>query len=276
MTEIDWTRLTAPEIRAAAERGNALAVLPVGALEQHGPHLPVITDSRVAWELSAAAARLVADEMPVLVLPAMWSGMSEHHLPFGGTISLDYAAFSAVLRSVARSVRALGFARLLVVNAHGGNDDPLAVACREIAHEFALPVVAAKPWSMIPDTLASVLDTQKGVQHACEAETSVMLALAPDLVRLDKIEQAATTQGPGAVANRPALSRFWSFAERAPVSGVRGDPRAGTAAKGEILVAAMAEALAGAMRDTLLWRKPDPVWSPGRGLGPASYPGETG
>ncbi len=269
MPDIDWSRLTAPEIRAVAARGNALAVLPVGALEQHGPHLPVITDSRVAWELSAAAARLVADEMPVLVLPAMWSGMSEHHLPFGGTISLDYAAFSAVLRSVTRSVRALGFTRLLIVNAHGGNDDPLAVACREIAHEFAFPVVAAKPWSMIPDTLAAVLETQKGCQHACEAETSLMLELAPELVRTSMLELAAR-QGPGVIANRPALSRFWSFAERAPVSGVRGDPRAGTQAKGEKLLAAMAAALAEAMRDPILWRTPDPVWSPGRGLGPTS------
>ena len=243
MTDVEWSRLTAPEIRAVAARGNALAVLPVGALEQHGPHLPVITDSRVAAELSLAAARLVADELPVLVLPAMWTGMSEHHLPFGGTISLDYAAFAAVLRSVTRSVRALGFARLLVVNAHGGNDDPLAVVCRELAHEFAMPVVAARPWSMIPETLAAVLDKQKGVQHACEAETSVMLALAPELVRTDKLEQA-TAQGPGAVANRPALSRFWSFAERAPDSGVRGDPRAGTVAKGEALFSAMAAALA--------------------------------
>ena len=267
MTSIDWSQLTAPEIRAVAARGNALAVLPVGALEQHGPHLPVITDSRVAWELSAAAARLVADEMPVLVLPAMWSGMSEHHLPFGGTISLDYAAFSGVIRSVARSVRALGFARLLIVNGHGGNDDPLAVACREIAHEFAFPVVAAKPWSMIPDTLAAVLEKQKSVQHACEAETSIMLAIAPELVRTEHL-QAAATQGPGAIANRPALSRFWSFAERAPGSGVRGDPRAGTLAKGKVLLTAMAAALADAMRDTTLWRVPDPVWSPGRGLGP--------
>lgn len=268
MTEVAWERLTAPEIRALAARGQALAVLPVGALEQHGPHLPVITDSLIASELSLRAARLAAgDGEPVLVLPAVWSGMSEHHLPFGGTITLDYAGLAGVLRGVVRSLRAIGFARLLVVNGHGGNNEPLAVACRELAHEFAMPIVAAMPWSLIPETLAAVLDAQKGVHHACEAETSVMLALAPDLVRTDKVEQAATP-GAGAVANRPALSRFWSFAERAPGSGVRGDPRPATAAKGERLVAAMADALAGAMRDRVLWRTPDPVFAPGRGLGP--------
>jgi creatinine amidohydrolase len=266
MREVEWARLTAPEIRAFAARGHALAVLPVGALEQHGPHLPVITDSLIASEISVRAARLVAETEPVLVLPAVWSGMSEHHLPFGGTITLDYAGLAGVLRGVTRSLRAIGFARLLVVNGHGGNDAPLAVACRELAHEFGMPIVAAMPWSLIPEVLASVLEAQKSVQHACEAETSVMLALAPDQVRIDQLEQAAT-QAPGAIANRPSLSRFWSFAERAPGSGVRGDPRVATAAKGEILVAAMADALAGAMRDATLWRAPDPVFSAGRGLG---------
>ena len=268
MPEVEWGRLTAPEIRALAATGRALAVLPVGALEQHGPHLPVMTDSLIATELSLRAARLAAASgEPVLVLPAVWSGMSEHHLPFGGTITLDYAGLHGVLRGVARSLRAIGFARLLVVNGHGGNNDPLAVACRELAHEFAFPVAAAMPWSMIPDVQRDVLESQTGVQHACEAETSVMLALAPDLVRTDKLE-AAATQSPGAIAGRPAVSRFWSFAERAPGSGVRGDPRKATAAKGETLVAAMAEALAGAMRDATLWRTPDAVFSPGRGLGP--------
>ena len=97
MTEVDWTRLTGPEIRAVAARGNALAVLPVGSLEQHGPHLPVITDTRTAWEIAIRAARLAAPDMPVLVLPGMWTGMSEHHLPFGGTITLNFAEFRGCL-----------------------------------------------------------------------------------------------------------------------------------------------------------------------------------
>lgn len=226
----------------------------------------MITDSLIATEISLRAARLVAETEPVLVLPSVWTGMSEEHLPFGGTIALDYAGLAGVLRGVVRSLRALGFSRLLVVNGHGGNTEPLMVACRELALEFGFPIVAAMPWSLIPETLAEVLQAQTSVQHAGEAETSVMLALAPGLVRGDRLEQAATA-APGAIASRPALSRFWSFAERAPGSGVRGDPRAGTAAKGERLLAAMAAALAAAMRDATLWRVPDPVFAPGRGLG---------
>ena len=265
-TEIDWTRLTGPDIRAVAARGNALAVLPVGSLEQHGPHLPVITDTRTAWEVSIRAARLAAPELPVLVLPGLWTGMSEHHLPFGGTISLNFSEFRAVLTGVARSLRAIGFARLLIVNGHGGNIEPLAVAARELAHEFGLPVVATTPWMVVPTQILALMDSGTGPQHACEAETSVMLAMTPETVRTDKFEEAMR-QAPPAVPGRAGFSRFWSFSERAPVTGTKGDPRPATAAKGEKMLDIMAAALAEAMHDTALWRKPDPVWDAGRGLG---------
>jgi creatinine amidohydrolase len=264
--EIDWTRLTGPEIREVAARGNALAVLPVGSLEQHGPHLPVITDTRTAWEISIRAARIAAPAMPVLVLPGVWTGMSEHHLPFGGTISLNFAEFRGVLAGVARSLRAIGFARLLVVNGHGGNVDPLAVAVRELAVEYEMPIVATTPWAIAAEAVAAQMETGKGPQHACEAETSVMLAMTPDTVRRDKFEEAMR-QAPPAIPGRAGFSRFWSFSERAPSTGVRGDPRPATAAKGEIMLDAMAAALAEAMGDRMLWRTPDPVWSKGRGQG---------
>jgi creatinine amidohydrolase len=267
--EVDWTRLTGPQIRAIAERGGALAVLPVGSLEQHGPHLPVITDTRTAWEISIRAARLAAGAMPVLVLPGMWTGMSEHHLPFGGTISLNFAEFRGVISGVARSLKAIGFGRLLIVNGHGGNIDPLSVAARELAVEYGLPIVSCTPWMVAAEAVAGILEKQKGPAHACEAETSVMLAMTPDTVRVDKLDEAVQ-QAPPAVKGRAGYGRFWSFSERAPITGTIGDPRAGTAAKGERLLDAMAAALAEGMADRELWRTPDPVWTAGRGLGPTA------
>ena len=143
---VRWDHLPAPAIREIAARPGALAVLPVGSLEQHGPHLPTITDTVSAHETSVAAAEIAAKEIPVVVLPGLWTGMSEHHLPFGGTISLNFAEFSGVIRGIVRSLRAEGFGRLLIVNGHGGNKEPLAVIARECAHEFAMPVVATTPW----------------------------------------------------------------------------------------------------------------------------------
>ena len=264
--EVEWARLTGPEIRAVAAQPDALAVLPIGSLEQHGPHLPVITDTASASAAALRAARLTSAEIPVLVLPGLWTGMSEHHLPFGGTISLNFSELQGVLRGVVRSLRAVGFGRLLIVNGHGGNVEPLAVAARELAHEFGLPVVATTPWYLTQAEVAVIAETENTPGHACEGETSVMMAIAPELVRTDKFDEAVR-QRPEPTPRYDGFSRFWSFSERAPVTGVWGDPRPATAAKGERFLALQADALAACMLDKGLWRRPDPVWSPGRGQG---------
>jgi creatinine amidohydrolase len=256
--EIRWERMTAPELKARAAE-DALVVLPIGSLEQHGPHLPVWTDSYCAHELALGAAAQVG--VPVVVLPPMWMGLSEHHFPFGGTISLDHATFHAVLRCVVRSIMADGFRKLLVVNGHGGNIEPLAVSVRELAHEFGIPV-ATTTWPMVaPQAIAEVLTTQPGVQHACEGETSLWLALDPAQVRQDRINESLSNPVP----NPPAgFARFWSFEERAPRTGVRGDPRAATAEKGQRIIAAVTAAIAEGMRSPALWSTPDGVWAAGR------------
>jgi creatinine amidohydrolase len=262
--EVEWARMTAPDLRAIAAREGALAILPAGSLEQHGPHLPVITDTASASAASIAAARRVASDIPVAVLPGLWLGLSEHHLPFGGTISVDYAAYRAILESIVRSLRALGFARLLIVNGHGGNIDPLAVASRELAVAYDFPVVATTPWFLAPEKIAAIFESDTAPKHACEGETSVMMAVAGDIVKKDKLDEAMQ-QAPAPVRSPSGFSRFYSFSERAPVTGTWGDPRTATAEKGARFLAVQAEALADAIRDKALWSRPDPVWRPGRG-----------
>jgi creatinine amidohydrolase len=252
--------MTAPELRALAAR-DAVVVLPVASLEQHGPHLPVWTDSYLGHSVAIRGAELAAD-LPAVVLPPMWMGLSEHHFPFGGTISLDYATFAAVLRCVTRSIMADGFRRLFLLNSHGGNIEPLAVSARELAHEFGIPVVTTTVTKLAPDALKAALTTQPGMQHACEAETSLWLHLDPGQVRQDQVAHSVSPGG--FAAGDAAATRFWSFAERAPVTGVRGDPRAATADKGRAIFEAMAAGLAAMLRDPAIWEAPDPVWRPGR------------
>jgi creatinine amidohydrolase len=262
--EVEWARMTAPDLRAIAAREGALAILPAGSLEQHGPHLPVITDTASASAAAIAAARLVASDVPVAVLPGLWLGLSEHHLPFGGTISVDYAAYRAILESIVRSLRAIGFSRLLIVNGHGGNIDPLAVASRELAVAYDFPVVVTTPWSLAPDKIRAIFEVDTGVRHACEGETSLMMAIAGDIVKKDKLDEAMQ-QAPASVHAPAGFSRFYSFSERAPVTGTWGDPRSATPEKGARFLAVQAEALAEAIRNKVLWSRPDPVWRKGRG-----------
>lgn len=266
---VEWARMTAPELRAIAAKPNALAILPTGSLEQHGPHLPTITDTASASAAAVAAARRVADTVPLAVLPGLWLGMSEHHLPFGGTISVDFDGYREVLRGVVRSLKALGFARLLLVNGHGGNIEPLAVIGRELAVAFDLPIVSTTPWFLGGREAAAVFETDTGPKHACEGETSLMLAIAGDLVRTDRFEDAMR-QAPAGVHAPSGVSRFYSFSERAPATGTWGDPRTANAEKGRKFLEIQAAKLAEIILDAKLWTRPDPVWRDRRGLGPTA------
>src|ERR1700744_5217980 len=262
--EVEWARMTAPDLRAIAAREGALAILPAGSLEQHGPHLPVITDTASASAAAIAAARLVANDVPVAVLPGLWLGLSEHHLPFGGPISVDHAPDRAILESIVRSLRAVGFARLLIVNGHGGNIDPLEVASRELAVAYDFPIVATTPWFLAREKLAPIFEVDTGAKHACEGETSMMMAIAGDIVKKDKLDEGMQ-QAPARVDAPAGFSRFYSFSERAPVTGTWGDPRSATPEKGARFLGVQAEALAEAIRNKVLWSRPDPVWRKGRG-----------
>ncbi len=138
------------------------------------------------------------------------------------------------------------------------------MSVRELAHEFAMPVVATT-WPMVaPKAIRAALTTQSGVMHACEGETSVWLALDAAQLRSDRLEEAAGGNGPPGAP--PGFARFFSFEERAGRTGVRGDPRAATAEKGRAILSAVAEGLARAMRDPTLWTAPDDVWEAGRAL----------
>lgn len=261
MAEVRWDRMTAPELRALAAR-DAVVVVPVASLEQHGPHLPVWTDSFLGHAIAVRAAEICA-ELPAVVLPPMWLGLSEHHFPFGGTISLDYATFAGVMRCIVRSLLADGFSRVMLYNSHGGHNEPLAVSARELAHEVGIPVLTATAPALAAKEIAAVLTTQPGMQHACEAETSLWLHLDPAQVRQERIADSYSATQP---SGGGAVSRFRSFAERAPGTGVRGDARAATAEKGAAMFEAMAAALAKELRDPANWTPVDGVWRRGRAM----------
>ncbi|MQW14023.1 creatininase family protein [Sinorhizobium meliloti] len=265
MREVEWARMTAPELRAIAMKENALAILPIGSLEQHGPHLPVITDTASALAAAVRAAQLVAEEVPVAVLPGLWLGLSEHHLPFGGTISIDYETLNKILVCIVRSLKALGFDRLLIVNGHGGNVEPLAVSVRELSVEYGLPIVSCLPWGSAREEMEKIFDVDQGCQHACEGETSVMLAIAPQTVRADQFDMACVDQT-HPLSPPLAGTRFFSFAKLAPITGTFGDPRTATAEKGERFLDLQAAELVKLIQHEFLWTTPDPVWRPRRGL----------
>jgi mycofactocin precursor peptide peptidase len=212
---------TWPEV---ADRGTALLAVPLGSLEQHGPHLPLDTDTRIAVALAAA----LADARPdVVVAPPVAYGASGEHAGFPGTLSIGTAALTAILVELGRSADA--FSGVVFVNGHGGNLDAVRAAASTLGGE-GRRVLAWAP--SVPG----------GDAHAGRTETSILLALDPSCVRL---ERAA----PGATAPLPELIgelRRGGVAAVAP-NGVLGDPTGASAAEGAALLQQMAIALRGAV-----------------------------
>ena len=119
MTDVEWVNLKAHELRALAKK-DAIVIVPVGSTEQHGPHMPVQTDARLASEVAQRTARQITDRAPVIVTPPVWTGLAEHHMSLGGTITLDFDAFSRLLCGIVGSLARHGFRRILLLNGHGG------------------------------------------------------------------------------------------------------------------------------------------------------------
>ena len=257
MPEVEWAKLKAHELRDLAAR-NAVVILPVAAIEQHGPHLPVMTDTRIGAEVARRAAEKAFDQRPTLVAPAVWSGLSEHHMAFGGTLSLDHETFAAVLRCLISSLVRHGFADVLISNSHGGNIIAMQAAADRFATELGATIVATTYAAEGHAAIAELLEDQDGVMHAGEAETSMMLALEPDLVDTTDLAALATERGAGFLGAGTASYRWRPF-QHMTANGVSGNPTRAGAEKGERLMEAAAESIATLITD------PD-TWSPAQDL----------
>ncbi|UZF91391.1 creatininase family protein [Bosea sp. NBC_00550] len=244
MASVLWLELTAEELRAKAA-GDAIVVLPVASVEQHGPHLPVGVDTILCSGVCKAAAERAGD-VDVVVAPTLWCGMAEHHMAFGGTFTFDIPTYRAVLLALLKSIERHGFHRVLIVNGHGGNIAALTAFLPDFARETRLHIEATTYFLLAEAALPPLLEDQQAVQHACEVETSMMMVLAPGSVRDARLGEAfgALDGLPG----RPTVSRHRSFRDMTE-TGVIGDARRATTQKGQACLDACAEALAGLLRE---------------------------
>jgi creatinine amidohydrolase len=181
-----FAEMTAPEIRAMSREGT-LVLAPIAACEQHSRHLPVFTDSILVGAVADGVERNLSDR--VLLLPVLWMGASEHHLPFGGTLTATLATYEQMLVELLTPLLRDGFLRVMLLNGHGGNIDSLHVALRRLDVVFPRAVLTGAAYWEIAEAEIAPLCTgpRKTMGHACEIETSMVLHLRPDLVRKDRI-----------------------------------------------------------------------------------------
>ncbi|MCK2053648.1 creatininase family protein [Methylobacterium sp. 37f] len=230
-----WAELTTNEIRNR-DMGRAIAVLPVAAIEQHGPHLPLATDTIIAEGYLAHLTALPADELDVLLLPVQAIGKSDEHDGFAGTLTLDTGTALEAWTSIGDGVRRAGCEKLVLVTSHGGNSGLIDLVAGTLRGRHGM-VAVTTAWSRFgyPDGLFSEAEIRHGI-HGGGIETALMLALRPDLVRRNHIADftprtvAMAETFTHLRAGRPAAFA-WKAQDLNP-AGAIGDARLGTAEAG--------------------------------------------
>jgi creatinine amidohydrolase len=250
-TAIAWDSLRSPQFDRAL-LAQTVAILPIGSTEQHGPHLPVQVDTLLAVEIAPRAARQCASGTRALVLPPLWVSLAEHHMEMAGTLTLDHATMLAFIRAVVRSLQRQGVQRVLLLNGHGGNMAALMTIVDQLSSEIDIALATLTYWVTAAEAFGRILQGQANLLHACEAETSMLMYLRPDLVdgaAAMRVEAPSTgfLQAGGMHRWRPI--GHWSC------SGVVGVPRLATADKGRLLIEAAAAAVAERLQDADLWER---------------------
>ena len=234
-----FASMTWPEVNEAI-RERRVALIPVGAIEQHGPHLPVDTDNLFATHICDEVAR--RSNGLAVSLPPVHYGYNDHNMDFPGTVSIKMQHFIDYCADVGASLAYHGFRRILYVNAHGSNGPLCDLIARKLTVETDALVASCNHWQVAWDVITSVLEGGPyAADHACEWETSEYLHLAPQRVQMDKaIDEIPANRGgprwlyPDLKDARPVY--FMNWWSRMNTSGVAGTPTKATAEKGKIMI----------------------------------------
>jgi creatinine amidohydrolase len=184
---VNLGQLTREQVQEAAKEG--LAILPIGAVEQHGPHLPLNTDYFIVERLSHLVGERLQQDFAAYVCPALPYGNSHHHFPYPA-LSLTSQTLISVLKDLVGSLALIGFKQIFILNSHGGNDEAIRIVTRDAAREHGISIGAASYWTLAWDALHSFfkeleLPIGRVPGHAGGFETSLMLAMAEKLVHMD-------------------------------------------------------------------------------------------
>lgn len=198
-------QLTWPEVEAASK--DVVVLIPTGAVEQHGPHLPLGTDALIVTAFAEGVEAELREH--VLLTPTLWLGASSHHLPFPGTLSASFDPYAGALRAVILSLHRHGFWKFYVLNGHGGNSAPNEVALRDLKAEYPNLLLGSALYTPYAEDIIDkvMAGPVKELQHACEAEASLMMHLHPNLVRKDRLRDD------GLGATRPVRGMIHHFDE---------------------------------------------------------------
>ncbi|WP_204105091.1 MULTISPECIES: creatininase family protein [Spirulina sp. CCY15215] len=251
--------LTWTEIQAMSDKENTVIIQPIGAIEQHGPHLPIIVDSAISVGVLGTALSQLDARIPAYALPPLYYGKSNEHWHFPGTISLSAQTLLATLKEVAESIYRAGFRKLVFMNSHGGQPQVIEIIARDLHQEYSDFLVFPFFTWRVPHIAKEVLSAKElamGI-HGGDAETSIMLALLPEQV---KMEQAVCEYPPelppeSLLSIEGKLPFAWVTKDLSK-SGVIGDATTATRAKGDRILASVAKGWVRAIEDVYTFQIP--------------------
>jgi creatinine amidohydrolase len=264
--------LTWTEIAALPDRENTVIVLPTGATEQHGPHLPIAVDTVICSGVVGHALARLPDHVPAYALSPITYGKSEEHLHFPGTFTLTGKTLLDTITEVGESVYRSGFRKLLIVNGHGGQPQVMEMAARELRLRHGDYIVVPHSTWRMPNAAGKFMSEREKAlaMHAGHGETAIMLALLPDAVHMDRAVANYPPPFPSKLLSpdgRPACA--WTSRDFGP-SGVIGDPLPATLAQGQEILDSLASSWARAITELheLRWAARDEAtWGRGAETG---------
>jgi creatinine amidohydrolase len=247
-----WSELRSSEF-AVLDPSSTLAILPVAATEQHGPHLPVMTDTAIAEGMIRTVLARLPDDLHVLFLPIQTIGKSNEHLRSPGTITFSAENLVRIWVEIGESVHRAGLRKLVIINSHGGNSEVIGIVARELRVRLGM-LVATTQWRRfgLPAGLYSAFDSTHGI-HAGDIETSLMLHFRPDLVDMSKAKlfpsKAAAMEKDYAHLRPAGQHGFGWIAQDLNPDRAVGDASIATAEKGRLTAEHQADAFIALLRD---------------------------
>lgn len=251
--------LTWTEIQEMPDKANTLIIQPIGAIEQHGPHLPLIVDAAISVAVVGKALTELDPKIPAFSLPPLYYGKSNEHWHFPGTITLSVQTLIAVITEVAESVYRAGFRKFILVNAHGGQPQVLEIVARDLHQNYQDFLIFPLFVWRVPNAAEKLL-TPKELEfgiHAGDAETSLMLSILPEQVKMDRavVEYPHGLPADSVLSMEGQLPFAWTTQELTS-SGVLGDATVATAEKGEMILESLAKSWVRVFEDVYKFRQP--------------------
>lgn len=251
---IDYWDKTSPEI-AEAIRQNTLILVPIGQVEQHGPHLPVGCDTFNAWETARRVAKALEGEIPVLVTPPVWSTYTVNfQAQWPGLIQISTRAVIDMFRDIMASFLRMGFSKIVVINGHGNNPEFIKVAIRDLQDEFQASIMMTTVWELAAKKFNELRRSPPGgAMHAGEYETAIMLAMGHQVdmskaPKGDMIRYKSEFRTLDMCAGKSMGSwSVWSLQQSR--TGVYGDPTVATKELGEEVIKSTVEEYVGLLKE---------------------------